>query len=162
MRPSPAKSKSGSRLRLIQSTQRRLRDLVYASRRRAAARAAKPRLVPAPAKAFADFERSASYGDDRPFNTGRTLVDARTMEAWRKLTHRAARSLGASDLGYTDPCGSIELRRNICGYLQAARGVRCEPEQIVITAGTQHGSTSRSECCWLRPTMCGSKTRAIP
>jgi GntR family transcriptional regulator/MocR family aminotransferase len=115
-----------------------LRDLVYASRRRAAARAARPRAVPAPAKAFAEFERSANWGDDQPFNTGRTLVDARTMEVWRKLTHRAARSLGASDLGYSDPCGSIKLRRNICEYLQAARGVRCEPEQIVITAGTQH------------------------
>src|SRR5262249_40933982 len=41
-------------------------------------------------------------------------------------------------LGYTDPCGLIELRRTICDYLRAARAVRCEPQQIVITAGTQH------------------------
>jgi GntR family transcriptional regulator/MocR family aminotransferase len=31
----------------------------------------------------------------------------------------------------------LELRRSVCDYLQAARGVRCAPEQIVITAGTQ-------------------------
>jgi GntR family transcriptional regulator / MocR family aminotransferase len=75
--------------------------------------------------------------DARPFNTGRTLIDARTAETWRKLTHRAVRWLGANDLGYTDPAGLIELRANICDYLRAARGVRCDPEQIVITAGTQ-------------------------
>jgi hypothetical protein len=47
------------------------------------------------------------------------------------------RRLGANDLGYTDPAGLAELRENICDYLRAARAVRCEPEQIVITAGTQ-------------------------
>ena len=75
--------------------------------------------------------------DARPFNTGRTLIDARTAETWRRLTHRAVRRLGANDLGYTDPAGLAELRTNICDYLRAARAVRCDPEQIVITAGTQ-------------------------
>jgi GntR family transcriptional regulator/MocR family aminotransferase len=79
-----------------------------------------------------------AYSDARPFNTGRTLVDTRTREVWRRLTHRAARALGAGDLGYSDPCGSLELRRAVCDYLQAARAVRCAPEQIVITGGTQH------------------------
>ena len=31
----------------------------------------------------------------------------------------------------------LELRRSVCDYLQAARAVRCEPEQVMITAGTQ-------------------------
>jgi GntR family transcriptional regulator / MocR family aminotransferase len=108
------------------------------SHRRVAARLAKPRPVPAPAQAFAEFVQSTAQADERPFNTGRALVDARTVEIWRKLTHRAVRSLGAHDLGYTDPCGFIELRRSICEYLQAARAVRCDPRQIVVTAGTQH------------------------
>jgi GntR family transcriptional regulator/MocR family aminotransferase len=73
-----------------------------------------------------------------PFNTGRTLIDARTAEVWKKLTNLAVRSLGAKDLGYSDPCGLMELRRAISEYLQAARAVRCEPEQIVIASGTQH------------------------
>ncbi|HXW24712.1 MAG TPA: PLP-dependent aminotransferase family protein [Xanthobacteraceae bacterium] len=106
--------------------------------RRRAARSVKPRPTPAPARAFPEFERTTLQTDPRPFNTGRTLLDARTMETWRKLTHRAVRSLGANDLGYTDPCGLIELRRSLCDYLRAARAVRCEPQQIVITAGTQH------------------------
>jgi GntR family transcriptional regulator/MocR family aminotransferase len=71
--------------------------------------------------------------------TGRTLVDARTVAAWRKLTHLAVRSLGADDLGYTDPCGLAGLRQSLCDYLRAARAVRREPRQVVITAGTQQG-----------------------
>jgi DNA-binding transcriptional MocR family regulator len=99
-----------------------LQDLVAAARRRTRSSLARPRLVPAPANAFAEFERSAGYAEGRPFNTGRTLIDARTPEAWRKLTHQAVRSLGAYDLGYTDPAGSIELRASICEYLQADVG----------------------------------------
>ena len=108
-----------------------------ATRRRRAPRPIKPAAVPASARAFPDFERSMLQGDARPFNTGRTLVDARTAETWRSLTHRAVRRLGPNDLGYADPAGLAELRATICDYLGAARAVRCEPDQIVITAGTQ-------------------------
>jgi GntR family transcriptional regulator/MocR family aminotransferase len=107
-----------------------------ASRRRRAPRTM-TRAVPTPAQTFPDFERSAAQSDARPFNTGRTLIDARTAETWRSLTHRAVRALGANDLGYTDPAGLAELRESIGDYLRAARAVRCDPEQIVITAGTQ-------------------------
>jgi GntR family transcriptional regulator/MocR family aminotransferase len=107
-----------------------------ASRRRGVPRATK-RAVPISAQTFSDFERSALQSDARPFNTGRTLIDARTAETWRSLTHRAVRRFGANDLGYTDPAGLAELRENICDYLRAARAVRCDPAQIVITAGTQ-------------------------
>jgi GntR family transcriptional regulator / MocR family aminotransferase len=107
-----------------------------ATRRRVAPRAS-PRAVPASARAFPDFERSAVQSDARPFNTGRTLIDARTAETWRSLTHRVVRRLGSNDLGYADPAGLAELRVNICDYLRAARAVRCEVDQIVITAGTQ-------------------------
>jgi GntR family transcriptional regulator / MocR family aminotransferase len=107
-----------------------------ASRRPGAPRAIK-RVVPTSAQTFPDFERSTVQSDARPFNTGRTLIDARTAETWRSLTHRAVRRLGANDLGYTDPAGLAELRGNICEYLRAARAVRCDPEQVVITGGTQ-------------------------
>src|SRR5262249_47558872 len=90
-----------------------------ASRRQSAPRAIR-RAVPTAAQGFPDFERSAVQSDARPFNTGRTLIDARTAETWRSLTHRAVRRLGANDLGYTDPAGLLELRGNICEYLPAA------------------------------------------
>ena len=84
-----------------------------------------------------DFVDVTAQSDERPFNLGRTLVDARTAELWRKLSARSLRSFGRQHLGYGDPRGMPELRKSVCEYLRAARAVRCEPEQIVITAGTQ-------------------------
>jgi GntR family transcriptional regulator / MocR family aminotransferase len=111
---------------------------IQASRRSTARRPPRRRQAPAPTKTLAEFERSITFAEGRPFTTGRTLLDARSRETWRKLTHHAAHKLGAGDLGYSDPCGGIELRRNICEYLKAARAVQCEAKQVVITAGTQH------------------------
>jgi GntR family transcriptional regulator / MocR family aminotransferase len=84
-----------------------------------------------------DFVDVTVQSDERPFNLGRTLVDARTMELWRKVSARVFRSLGQDHLGYSDPRGLPELRKAICDYLRAARAVHCDPEQIVVTAGTQ-------------------------
>jgi GntR family transcriptional regulator/MocR family aminotransferase len=84
-----------------------------------------------------DFADVTSQSDERPFNLGRTLVDARTAELWRKLSARSLRAFGRHHLGYADPHGMPELRKSVCDYLRAARAVRCEPEQIIITAGTQ-------------------------
>ena len=108
--------------------------------------AATPRRKPqpaSPAKATASsreldgFTDVTAQNDERPFNLGRTLVDARTAELWRKLSARSLRSFNRQHLGYADPHGMPELRRAVCDYLQAARAVRCEPGQVVITAGTQ-------------------------
>jgi GntR family transcriptional regulator/MocR family aminotransferase len=91
-----------------------------------------------PTRSIADFVDVTVQSDQRPFNLGRTLVDARTVELWRKLNGRIFRSLTPTHLGYSDPRGSVELRNTICDYLQAARGALCDPEQIVVTTGTQH------------------------
>ena len=84
-----------------------------------------------------DFVDVTTQNDERPFNLGRTLVDARTAELWRKLSARTLRSFGRHHLGYGDPQGMFELRKSVCDYLRAARAVRCEPDQVMITAGTQ-------------------------
>lgn len=78
------------------------------------------------------------HSDDRPFNLGRTLIDQRTADQWRRLSARALRAMPRSHLGYGDPRGSAELRRAIAAYLAGARGVRCDAEQIIVTSGTQH------------------------
>jgi GntR family transcriptional regulator/MocR family aminotransferase len=109
-------------------------------------RGKRPTSIPKP-KAFSremaasrepgDFVDVTSQSDERPFNLGRTLIDARTAELWRKLNARTLRAFGGHHLGYGDPQGMLELRKSVCDYLQAARAVRCEPEQVLITAGTQ-------------------------
>jgi GntR family transcriptional regulator / MocR family aminotransferase len=121
-------------------------DLPEPIDRRARSPAKRPaaaiRRVRLPAQTFEHaFEYVAKPGaqsDPRPFNLGRSLVDARTLEVWRKISHRAFRSLAPIHLGYSDARGLIELRQTICDYLRATRAVNCEPEQIVVTAGTQH------------------------
>ncbi len=45
-----------------------------------------------------EFAGTMAQSDDRPFNTGRMLLDARTVEIWRTLTNRAMRSFGARHL----------------------------------------------------------------
>ncbi len=94
--------------------------------------------LPARARAWESWADGVAEGEERPFQTGRSRMDARTLEVWRKLTQRALRDFSPQHLGYTDPRGLPELRRAICEYLRAARAVRCEPEQILVTAGTQH------------------------
>jgi GntR family transcriptional regulator / MocR family aminotransferase len=84
-----------------------------------------------------NFPDAMVESEDQPFNTARTLMDARTVEIWRKLTQRAFRSFAPIHRGYSDARGLPELRQAICDYLQAARAVRCEPDQIIVTAGTQ-------------------------
>jgi GntR family transcriptional regulator / MocR family aminotransferase len=135
--------------------------VVGAVRRRNRATLRRRPTAPASARAFAEFAPSTAQADERPFNTGRTLVDARTIEIWRKLTHRAVRTLGAEHLGYTDPRGLIELRRSIAEYLQAARGCAPIPSRSSSPPAPSRRSTSRSACCWRRATGCGWRIPAI-
>ncbi|MBI3707604.1 MAG: PLP-dependent aminotransferase family protein [Proteobacteria bacterium] len=95
------------------------------------------RPAPRPVRDFSEFGDEAAQTDVRPFNPARLLVDARTVEVWRKLSNHALREFDARHLGYSDPRGFIELRTVICEYLRAARAVRCDPEQIIVTSGTQ-------------------------
>jgi GntR family transcriptional regulator / MocR family aminotransferase len=88
-------------------------------------------------KALERLPAAAAEVGDTPFNMGRTRVDARTVTIWRRLTQQVMRSLGPVHLGYSDPRGLPDLRNTIADYLRAARAVQCEPEQIIVTGGTQ-------------------------
>ena len=71
------------------------------------------------------------------FNTGRTLMDARALAAWKRATRRALSHLGPEHFGYAEAAGHPALRASIADYLRAARGVVCEASQVVVTAGAQ-------------------------
>jgi GntR family transcriptional regulator / MocR family aminotransferase len=78
-------------------------------------------------------------GLPRPFEPGHAEVDSRFIAAWKRLSARVLSGRSRLAWGYGDPQGEPELRRAIADYLAAARGVRCTPEQIVLTSGTQQG-----------------------
>ena len=41
----------------------------------------------------------------------------------------------AADLGYGDPRGNARLREVLCGWLATTRGVRTDPDGIIVVAG---------------------------
>ena len=74
-----------------------------------------------------------------PLTVGVTAPDARTARIFRQLMSRHMARPNAEFFRYGDPRGGIELREAIAAYLRAARGVRCDARQIVVTSGAQQG-----------------------
>jgi GntR family transcriptional regulator/MocR family aminotransferase len=58
---------------------------------------------------------------------------------WLRAARRAVTSAPYQALGYGDPRGRIELRTALAAYLARARGVRADPEHILISAGISSG-----------------------
>lgn len=74
----------------------------------------------------ADFRYGDLAASDFPTLTWKRAVD-------RAVLRRPAR------LRYGDPAGSPELRAALQGYLWRARGLRCDPDQIIVVNGSQQG-----------------------
>jgi GntR family transcriptional regulator/MocR family aminotransferase len=72
-----------------------------------------------------------------PFRHGLPALDAFPLKLWTQLAGKRLRNLPRELLGYGDPKGYRPLREAIASYLGTARAVRCEPEQVVIVAGSQ-------------------------
>jgi len=58
------------------------------------------------------------------------------VRLWQRISGEVWRQMTPLDLSYSQPEGRAELRREITRYLTAFRGVRCQPEQILITSGS--------------------------
>ncbi|MEU3849887.1 PLP-dependent aminotransferase family protein [Streptomyces sp. NPDC029554] len=58
---------------------------------------------------------------------------------WLKAARRALDAAPYHALDYGDPRGRPELRAALAGYLARARGVRADPERIVVCGGFAHG-----------------------
>ncbi|MFE7855137.1 PLP-dependent aminotransferase family protein [Streptomyces sp. NPDC057403] len=58
---------------------------------------------------------------------------------WLRAARRALATAPNTALGYGDPRGRVELRTALAGYLARARGVRADPERILVCAGISHG-----------------------
>ncbi|WP_137875160.1 PLP-dependent aminotransferase family protein [Rhodococcus sp. Q] len=58
--------------------------------------------------------------------------------AWLASTRRALTEAPSDAFGPGDPRGRPELRKALADYLSRARGVRADPDRIVVCAGTAH------------------------
>lgn len=94
---------------------------------------------------FTDPQRSSnrhfSYFLDpppfRPFCPALPALDAFPTALWGRTLAASWRTMETSMLGYRSPAGYGPLREAIAEHVRTARGVRCEPEQVIITTGTQ-------------------------
>jgi GntR family transcriptional regulator/MocR family aminotransferase len=76
-------------------------------------------------------------GGHGPFSVGGVAVEQFPFRAWSTLLARRARQLGPERVHYGPALGMPKLRTAIAAYLRTARGVRCEPEQVMVVSGSQ-------------------------
>ncbi len=72
-----------------------------------------------------------------PFNAGNADVRAFPFDVWHRILTRRSRRSSFALLGYGDPAGYEPLRESVAAYVNASRGVRCTPEQVVILNSSQ-------------------------
>jgi GntR family transcriptional regulator/MocR family aminotransferase len=71
------------------------------------------------------------------FDTGRPALDAFPWTVWLRLLGRAARAQAREDRAYGHPGGLPALREAIAAYLARSRGLRCAPDDVIVTSGFQ-------------------------
>jgi GntR family transcriptional regulator / MocR family aminotransferase len=76
-----------------------------------------------------------------PFQWGLPALDAFPRKLWSALTAKTARAMTETDLTYQDVRGSIALREEVVAYLGLARGITCQPHQVLVTPGYQGALT---------------------
>jgi GntR family transcriptional regulator/MocR family aminotransferase len=73
----------------------------------------------------------------RAFRSSVPAVDVLPLAVWGRLLAKRWSRTSARMLSYGEPFGYLPLRTAIADYLRGARGVRCTPEQVLVTAGSQ-------------------------
>ena len=76
-------------------------------------------------------------GGVRAFRPGVPALDRFPRRAWAATHSRVMRQMGDDLLGYGPPGGLPELKQAIAAHVRDHRGIQCNPEQIIITAGAQ-------------------------
>lgn len=83
-------------------------------------------------------------------------LDEFPMEIWERLRAQVLGRKGAHLLQYASSHGDTDLRTAIATYLCDFRGARCQPNQIIVTAGTQQAMiisalalVNRGEVAWI-------------
>lgn len=76
---------------------------------------------------------------------GAPALDLFPYEEWARCLRRAARLERSADLHYQNFAGLKALKQQIARHLAAERGVRAEPERILITSSTQANLTMLSQ-----------------
>ncbi|MEC9432496.1 MAG: PLP-dependent aminotransferase family protein [Pseudomonadota bacterium] len=129
------------------------------------------------AAARADATALRDVSPPLPGAVGVAQSDPRTLATFRALLSRHLALAAPAHFVYGDPRGGRELREAAADYLRAARGLRCAPERIVITSGSQQaldlvarGALSPGDRAWIedpcypmaRAAMAGAGLTLVP
>ncbi|MGC2658701.1 MAG: PLP-dependent aminotransferase family protein, partial [Bryobacteraceae bacterium] len=79
----------------------------------------------------------ASHSFGVPFRIYEPAIDLFPVEQWARVAARVLRNAPRSAYGQGESAGYLPLRRAIAEYVGRSRGVRCTPDQIMVTAGAQ-------------------------
>ncbi|CAL9537942.1 PLP-dependent aminotransferase family protein [Streptomyces sp. enrichment culture] len=92
-----------------------------------------------PAPAAAPVERRDPGRPRYDLKPGTPDLASFPREEWLRATRRALAAAPHDAFGYGDRRGRVELRTALASYLSRARGVRADPERIVVCAGFAQG-----------------------
>lgn len=65
-------------------------------------------------------------------------LDSFPFSTWRRITKDVINEYDADLLMTGHPQGDVNLRSSIANYLHNSRGVKCLPDQIIISSGTEY------------------------
>ncbi|MCC5476268.1 PLP-dependent aminotransferase family protein [Streptomyces sp. JA03] len=93
----------------------------------------------APGADVFDALRNAPAAVD--FTPGKPDLTTFPRTAWLRAERAVLAELSAEHLGYGDPRGAPALRGAVAGWLARMRGVRADPDEVLIVAGTAQALT---------------------
>ena len=86
-----------------------------------------------------NFRHSPKYN----FKYGDVKLDQKSLHHWQRLLKKHTQGF---EQNYDDVKGNLSLRIAIANHLRINRGVHCNPEQIIITNGSQQALNLISRC----------------
>jgi GntR family transcriptional regulator/MocR family aminotransferase len=79
----------------------------------------------------------ASRSVGKAFRSYEPAIDLFPVDLWARIAARVLRRAPRSLYGHGNTAGYQPLRRVIAEYIGSSRGVRCSPDQIIVTSGAQ-------------------------
>lgn len=126
------------------------------------------RRAPVPPSERLDFTRVDGRNYLLPLAPGMPAIDRFPWLTWTRLTGQVCRERPLNAVGYGDPQGELPLRRTIAEYLATTRGLSCDPDQIIVMAGSVQSAefvlaqvASPGEQAWVED-PCGAYLRSLP
>lgn len=83
------------------------------------------------------YPKLRSSRDAETFHLDHPALDLFPLQTWSRIAARRLRRARPKLLVHGDDRGFPPLRSAIASHVASTRGVRCSPEQIVVTSGTQ-------------------------